>query len=675
MRDRGIFVHRKYLKILSMKRKAFIRLLAVTALFPFSVTGNAYSETVSSKSYGLSRMTDVARFPVLDREMKVKYEGSIDKKGGNADWDWSLYQDKKGEWVIFDVAGAGCIYNMVQHRYLSSEEPVFRFYFDGEETPRFTIRLSEFGEKYPFTEPQASCYIGPLDNGRGPIRVVRSFVPMPFRNGCRITSSVKLEGPHRDKGQGGWGHVVYHSYPTAQGIETFTGKEDYSSLVRQWKQTGVDPKIGKDRMFRMSEKKLAPGESLSLIDVYEGGVINSLKLYMAGMNPDRLQDVWIRMKWDNHEREDVLCPIGCFFGNSLGYNNTRYLLMGATTDGWFYNYFPMPFWERAHVMLENRSGETVTLGFVEVGVGENRYDRENSGYFRSSDYYTRKHTPGADSPIASMKGTGKMVAAHVTCYGERPHIITCEGDVRIHIDGIKTPQVESDGSESYICYGWGFPTPAESNPSGGYDGLSDNPWSMTRLCLGDSYPFYSQLDFNIESGESNNQYLEHLGIVFYYGQDKISLVKTDSIDMASKKSLKRHKYKVEGDVSVEMLTSCFEGDADDVEVTAMVHKFTGESSFRVKVLPNNHGVRLRRCSDQELPRQCARVWGDGQDAGVWYLADSNPYKRWIEDEFEIPESLTRDKSVLNIRIVPESREEGCPMSWNESAYEVFCYME
>lgn len=489
MRDRGIFVHRKYLKILSMKRKAFIRLLAVTALFPFSVTGNAYSETVSSKSYGLSRMTDVARFPVLDREMKVKYEGSIDKKGGNADWDWSLYQDKKGEWVIFDVAGAGCIYNMVQHRYLSSEEPVFRFYFDGEETPRFTIRLSEFGEKYPFTEPQASCYIGPLDNGRGPIRVVRSFVPMPFRNGCRITSSVKLEGPHRDKGQGGWGHVVYHSYPTAQGIETFTGKEDYSSLVRQWKQTGVDPKIGKDRMFRMSEKKLAPGESLSLIDVHEGGVINSLKLYMAGMNPDRLQDVWIRVKWDNHEREDVLCPIGCFFGNSLGYNNTRYLLMGATTDGWFYNYFPMPFWERAHVMLENRSGETVTLGFVEVGVGENSYDRENSGYFRSSDYYTRKHTPGADSPIASIKGTGKMVVAHVTCYGERPHIITCEGDVRIHIDGIKTPQVESDGSESYICYGWGFPTPSECNPSGGYDGLSDNPWSMTRLCLGDSYHF------------------------------------------------------------------------------------------------------------------------------------------------------------------------------------------
>ena len=67
----------------------------MTALFPFSVTGNAYSETVPSKSYGLSRMTDVARFPVLDREMKVKYEGSIDKKGGNAD-DLSQVRGRRG---------------------------------------------------------------------------------------------------------------------------------------------------------------------------------------------------------------------------------------------------------------------------------------------------------------------------------------------------------------------------------------------------------------------------------------------------------------------------------------------------------------------------------------------------------------------------------------------------
>ena len=82
------------------------------------------------------------------------------------------------------------------------------FFFDGEETPRFSLRLSEFGEKEPFIKPLAESYIGPFDNGRGPIRVARSFVPMPFNKGCRVTTDVKLEGYERTKGEGGWGHVV-----------------------------------------------------------------------------------------------------------------------------------------------------------------------------------------------------------------------------------------------------------------------------------------------------------------------------------------------------------------------------------------------------------------------------------------------------------------------------------
>ncbi|MCD8178329.1 MAG: hypothetical protein LUE98_13275 [Tannerellaceae bacterium] len=137
--------------------------------------------------------------------MKIGYEGSIDKKGENADWDWYLYQDEKGEWVIFDVEGAGCIYNLVQHRYLSSSDPLFRFYLNGDTEPAFIIRLSEFGEKYPFVAPLAESYIGPLDNGRGPIRVARSFVPLSFQKGCRVTSDIKLEGYDREKGDGGWG--------------------------------------------------------------------------------------------------------------------------------------------------------------------------------------------------------------------------------------------------------------------------------------------------------------------------------------------------------------------------------------------------------------------------------------------------------------------------------------
>ena len=118
--------------------------------------------------YGIERLTALDILPVLDTHAKAAYVGSIDKKGGNADWDWWLYQDERDEWVIFDVEGPGCIYNFVQHRYPSSEEPVFRFYFDGEQEPRMTIRGSEFCDKHPFIEPLASSYIAPMTMAAGP---------------------------------------------------------------------------------------------------------------------------------------------------------------------------------------------------------------------------------------------------------------------------------------------------------------------------------------------------------------------------------------------------------------------------------------------------------------------------------------------------------------------------
>lgn len=45
---------------------------------------------------------------------------------------------------------------------MSSSDPLFRFYFDGEETPRFSLHLSEFGEKEPFIKPLAEVILARL---------------------------------------------------------------------------------------------------------------------------------------------------------------------------------------------------------------------------------------------------------------------------------------------------------------------------------------------------------------------------------------------------------------------------------------------------------------------------------------------------------------------------------
>lgn len=621
----------------------------------------------------------VKNLPVLDKcGVKVGYEGSIDKKGKNADWDWCLYQQNEHEWVIFDVKGPGCIYNIVQHRYLSCSDPLFRFYFDGDTVPACSLRLSEFGEKYPFVSPASDSYIGPLDKGRGPIRVARSFVPMYYRKGCRITTDVKLEGNDREKGEGGWGHVVYHSFSgTEKDNATMSFPEEDMEARQMLKRHGasVGFPIRKDCRSEGSVS-VAPGQTVPLICEKGSGVVSSVGFSVGRTDESFLHTLWIKIVFDGHPDADVYCPAGAFFGNSLGYNDTEYLLMGVLKAGFMYNTFPMPYWEGVEMYLENKGEDTLCVDEARIVLADNRYEKNRCGYFRNTPYYKRRHTANSDSEIGKVLGTGKMVAAHVTCYGERPNIITCEGDVRVYIDGNKTPKVESDGSESYICFGWGFSTPPETHPFGGYDGLQDNPWSMTRLCVNDYYPFYKSLEFNIESGEYNNQYLEHEGTVFYYGKDEPVLVETDCLDLSSKASVEAHGY-VSGAGSVSgSLYACYEGthDADSVAGTVIYPVMGGCSEFSVKIFPENNGVRIRRTSDQIEGRQCAEVYVDGEKVfPQWYVADCNPYKRWLDDEFEIPASLTRGKDTLHIRICP--LEAGGKVSWSESKYVFFIYKD
>ncbi|ANY71427.1 hypothetical protein BBD41_01885 [Paenibacillus ihbetae] len=619
---------------------------------------------------GLENMERFDLLPLLRNGVQVHYEGSIDKQGYNADWDWWLYQDRE-EWVIFDHVGPGCLYNFVQHRYPESEEPTFKFYFDHEDEPRVVIKPSEFGSKHPFVTPLADAYIGPEDNGRGPIRVIRSFVPMPFAKACRITTDIRLKGAA--KGDGGWGHVVYHAYADANGVSTFTGSENYEGLLQMWSSVGEDPKPRVNVESQTSHPvEIKPGEAVAVFEDHGQGSIVSIT--GDSLKQDETRELWIRATWDHHEVPDIDCPLGTFFGSELGMNPIGVLSHGQTADGRCYHYFPMPYWEHARIELVNRGDGPARLPLLEVRSTRDRnpiYLRGSTGYFRTSPYYERKATPGADSIIARLSGRGHLVAGHITGHARHAGIISCEGDVRVHIDGGATPRVESDGSESWVCYGWGFPTPPETNPSSAYDGLPDNPWSMLRLCSGDWYPFLTELAFGIESGEFNNQYIEHSGILFYYGVDEPGMVLTDQLDIGNRASEQLHEYRYEGSRGYYTLESAYEGDHDNKLVRDTGHETEGFSEFTVSIRPENRGVRLRRRSDQITGRQRANVYVDGIPVTekCWYYADRNPYKRWLEDEFDIPASYTEGKKDLRIKL--EYVQAGETRAWNEFYYWVY----
>lgn len=121
---------------------------------------------------------------------------------------------------------------------------------------------------------------------------------------------------------------------------------------------------------------------------------------------------------------------------------------------------------------------------------------------------------------------------------------------------------------------------------------------MVRLCSGDWYPFRTGLQFGIESGNCNDQFLEHSGIVFYYGVDEPGTVLTDQLDIGDSASEAAHSYKAFGMKTDGYLESTYEGDNDHIKIIDRGCHFEEFSEFTVHILSENNGVRLRRRSDQ-----------------------------------------------------------------------------
>lgn len=637
-----------------------------------------------TRPVGIDNMVNIEHLPYLKKGVKIGYEGSIDKTGGNADWDWWLYREENGEWVIFDVKGPGCIYNFVQHRYHEDYDVIFRFYFDGNKSPSFEIKQSDFGKKHPFIEPLADIY----DEW-----VHRSFVPMPFRAGCKVTSSIRLFGSGALLGEGGWGHIVYHSYDTAEGIETFTGREDYSKLFSISRNIGKDPKDISNNIWFEGKETLSRSSELTLLDYSGSGSIGSINLKIIDFKRNQNLTMGIKIYFDDMSEPFVDCPLGAFFGNELGYSNLGVITHGMEADGSFYFYYPMPFWERVKIILINDAGAQNLKGYLRNGIeykigitpSEIRnYLKSECGYFHIEYNPMHQSIYKKDTVVGKTTGSGHCVGGLVTTH--KIDFVkgnwTCEGDVRIHIDGIKTPQVYSDGSESWASYGWGFPTPPESTPFTGYDGDSNNyTWSMIKTCIADWYPFYGKFNFNIEHGGMNDLVMHQSGTIYFYKQEKPSIRLTDSINIANLESELEHNYCVTGDNYISDLGAAFEGESvfftQKVIIRDSGRYFNGSSEFTVMLNPDNRGIRLRRRCDQERSGMQARVYIDGKHVTErdWYWADRNPFLRWLEDDFEVPSQYTKGKNRARIKIeyIPCSHnipggEELAPVSYKPGIF-------
>lgn len=456
---------------------------------------------------GARRLTDIAAIPVYDAGASIRYAGSIASGGGNDDWDWGEVQDENGEWILMEDDGPGCIYNFTQHRGETVEVPTFRFYFDGAAKPQYEITPKEFGVKPPFLEPLAGAFLA-TDRWKKPFRIVRSFVPMEYRKSARVTSTVKLRG---STPAGGWGHVFWHRYDSADGLGGFDVGRSAKALADLYAKPLALPYDAERKTVALS---LEPRGS---VEIYSAGAANtlvSIGCAVSGFSPTDLTNLWIVLTFDG--MTTCRAPFGTFFGCETPGRPAKLetaLLTFDTSDpaaAHFENRFPMPFFKSASVRVENLGATNVRLENATVlSNGKLTYDPSRTGVFSATAYLPRtRNRRNQNAHIGKFTGCGHLAYGVISGYdfdNEKFGWGVCEGDVRCFIDDLTVPRVQSDGSESWGSWGMGFCAPPQANPFSAYHSPNGSRlWSELRLTFADSYPFRRFLRFDLEHGAAND---------------------------------------------------------------------------------------------------------------------------------------------------------------------------
>ena len=483
----------------------------------------------NSQQAGLEFYDNLAELPYLYSNVEAHYLSSYDRGGGNDDGFRgtysALYVDKKGEHVIFDEDGPGCIYNLWFTDTGGEKSPLrwdkLRFYFDNETSPRIEIEGTDFfsGLTPPFVYPLVTHNF--ISSGG-----YSCSMPFPFARHLKITTAKRA----------GFYNIYYHLYRNRP-IRSWSGKEDYRRLISLFECCGSDPKPPAALEVARKEVSLPKrrgrdGVAPTLLFSREGGgSIRSIKLNPL-FAPDQycLNHVFLRITWDNQKEPAVNVPIGPFFGSGLGEADVRSLFFGMSTAGTYYCYFPMPFKRSARIELMNESYDSGAELFCEVACDiEPPKDKEGAqlGYFGAKYRYDWPIVERNDYTLFEYAGTGSVVGQMMTVEPVAPDRKRWwEGDMHIWIDGESKPRFNGTGHEDEYQGGWStfwlmnpysLPLFGEPKTAGLRDifGQVNGSTTVYRIWPG-GIPFKKSIAIRTEHGNQNDTPANYSSLAFYY---------------------------------------------------------------------------------------------------------------------------------------------------------------
>ncbi|HYI42812.1 MAG TPA: glycoside hydrolase family 172 protein, partial [Sphingomicrobium sp.] len=198
-----------------------------------------------------------------------------------------------------------------------------------------------------------------------------------------------------------------------------------------------------------------------LADVRGAGTIDRIWMTIEDRSPEALRGLKLEMYWDGAATPAVSVPLGDFFLHGAGEMVPMETALFASPEGRsFVSYVPMPFRNRARIVITNESPRQVNLIFYDVNYRMVPDLPADSLYFHAWWSRDRATTLGQDFQILPLvQGRGRFLGTSVTVLTNPVYEKTWwgEGEVKIALDGDRrnAPTLVGTGAEDYIGTAWG----------------------------------------------------------------------------------------------------------------------------------------------------------------------------------------------------------------------------
>jgi len=495
-----------------------------------SAVAQVTSNSILDETVELNRLTKRPN-PYYTTAESTSYDRAS-KKPGTPEWfangdagNFIREEDHDGrkERVLADLTGPGAVVRF----WSANPAGIVRFYFDGEQTPRYVQKLKDLlgGQIAPFKAPFA------YEAARG----WDFYYPLPYAKSLKIT----VDDTDNDGAAHLYYHVGYRTYAPGTQVTTFdpnnvdTDEIDrVGNLLLNPYTPGYLPDY-KDVELKpggVSTNKLPPGpkavtylfvqlhpevKPVPVEDFKDATADGHAKFDDPRQVYNILRQVVLEADFDDEHCVEV--PLGDFFGAAPGINPYRTYAMQVDPDGGMACRFVMPYAKSAVIRFRNTGKAKVDLRWF-AETFDYKWDAA-SYHFKAQ--WTGEHArtrPMRDMNFLTTKGEGVFV-------GDNMHVSNPstdwwgEGDEKIYFDDQTFPSSFGTGSEDYFGYAWGdpefFQEPFHAQPHVTNPGSFGHDF-VERFHIMDCIHFEKNFKFDMEMWHWADLVATYVHTIYYY---------------------------------------------------------------------------------------------------------------------------------------------------------------